>query len=168
MRVLVRMFSVCNVCCHQLSTSTATMVVPSTWLCPNRRSTRRVHHWYHSRYERGPSACAGHGGRVSSVAHSQLPAWCVFQSCGLLLLRMGGGRLLRAAACGRLVAALSHHRLRHPCCADLMKRYVDQLGCEAVNGVVTDNAANMKAARNKLVSMPGYQHIIVFRCIAAA
>ena len=48
-----------------------------------------------------------------------------------------------------------------------MKKYVDMVGAEAVIAITTDNAANLKAARTKLVSRPGYKHIITGRCVWA-
>ena len=47
--------------------------------------------------------------------------------------------------------------------AELLKRFVDEAGREKVSCVVTDNASNMRAARDILVSMDGYGHIIVLR-----
>lgn len=57
-------------------------------------------------------------------------------------------------------------------CAGLFKEVVNKIdlpgneGEKKVAALVTDNAAVMRLARELLVAMPGYMHIIQFRCIA--
>lgn len=46
-----------------------------------------------------------------------------------------------------------------------MKRCIDRVGRENVAALVTDNASNMRKARQLLVAMAGYTHIIELRCV---
>ena len=45
-----------------------------------------------------------------------------------------------------------------------MKKYIDEAGRSNVAALVTDNASNMRAARELVVSDPEYRHIIILRC----
>jgi hypothetical protein len=38
------------------------------------------------------------------------------------------------------------------------------VGVDKVTAIVTDNAANMRAARQQLIQQPQYTHILEFRC----
>ena len=54
------------------------------------------------------------------------------------------------------------------CPAELMIRYIRMVGEEKVVAIVTDNAANMKAARRLVQEQPQYKHIITFRCFGSS
>ena len=43
---------------------------------------------------------------------------------------------------------------------------IDKVGKDQMLALVTDNAANMRAARQLLIEMEGYGHIIEVRCAA--
>lgn len=48
-------------------------------------------------------------------------------------------------------------------CADVFKKFIDKIGRRKVAAIITDNAANMKLAREELCKLDGYKHILAIR-----
>lgn len=47
--------------------------------------------------------------------------------------------------------------------ADVFKNFVDRCGKDRVAAIITDNAANMRVAREQLIKLVGYMHILEIR-----
>jgi hypothetical protein len=55
-------------------------------------------------------------------------------------------------------------RIRYVCLhADLMLKWISEIGPERVGGLITDNAANIKKGRELTVLTDGFTHILEMR-----